>query len=179
LSPRLLALKAGDPVFMADKFRGLFTLSAVPDELGVVLAATGTGVAPYMSMIRTEVRKGVRRRFAVIHGARHSNELGYQDELKSLSAASEFFEYFPVLSHAQEQRTPWNGHEGFVQDIWDSGVLQEAWGSEIKPDNTHAFLCGNPLMIKGMTEVLEKSGFRVHSKKTPGEIHTEQYFVKL
>jgi len=179
LSPRLLTLRAGDSLYMANRFRGLFTLAEVHDELGVVLAATGTGVAPYMSMIRTEVKKGVRHRFAVIHGARHSCELGYQDELKSLSAASESFDYFPVLSHSHEERIPWKGLKGFIQDIWISGLPGESWLSKITPDNTHVFLCGNPLMINAMTEVLEGEGFGMHSKKSPGQIHVEKFFVKL
>jgi ferredoxin--NADP+ reductase len=178
LTPRLLHLKPGDRLWMGPKFRGMFTLSEVPSEFNIVLAATGTGVAPYMSMIRTELAEGVRHRFAVIHGAYHSVDLGYHDELKTLALANKNFTYLPILSHAHEEVIPWKGHEGFVQKLWTDGTLENAWKLHPTPENTHVFLCGNPLMIKFMTEILEKEGFKMHSKKEYGQIHTERFFVK-
>jgi len=179
LTPRLLNLKPGDKVYVGQKFKGMFTLSEVPNEFNVVLVATGTGVAPYISMIRTELSKGVRHRFAVIHGACHSQDLGYHDELTTLSSANKSFTYLPIISHAHEEVAPWKGHEGFVQKLWTDGELDKAWGVKPEAENTHVFLCGNPLMIKSMLEVLEKDGFKKHSSKEPGQIHTEQFFVKL
>lgn len=179
LTPRLLNLKSGDKIWMGPKFKGMFTLSEVPGEFNLVLAATGTGVAPYMSMIRSELAAGIRNRFAVIHGACYSVDLGYNDELKTLASANKNFTYLPILSHAHEEIIPWKGHEGFVQKLWTDGTLEDAWGFKPTPENTHLFLCGNPMMIKGMTEILEKEGFKKHSKKEPGQVHTEQYFVKL
>jgi len=179
LSPRLFALKSGDHLFLGDKLRGMFTLSEVPVEFNVVLAATGTGVAPYMSMIRTEIEDGLRRRFAVIHGACHSIDLGYNNELRTLDRLSQTFTYLPILSHAHEEPVPWKGYEGFVQKLWTDRVLEEKWGFKLTPENTHVFLCGNPMMIKEMTGILISEGFAEHSKKSPGQIHSEQYFVKL
>ncbi len=179
LTPRLLNLKPGDKLWMGEKFKGMFTLDKVPGEYNLILVATGTGVAPYISMIRSELAKGGRNRFAVIHGACHSSDLGYNDELKTLAAANENFSYFPILSHANEEVAPWKGHEGFAQDLWTTGTIKKAWGLQPTPKNTHLFLCGNPLMIKAMTEILENDGFKKHSKKELGQIHTEQFFVKL
>ncbi len=179
LTPRLLSLKRGDKVWMGSKFKGMFTLSEVPSEFNVVLIATGTGVAPYISMIRTELAEGVRHRFAVIHGAYHSDDLGYNDELSTLAAANNNFTYLPVLSHAHEEVVPWKGHEGFVQKLWTDGTLEKKWEVKPTPENTHVFLCGSPLMIKPMTEILNKEGFKKHSKREHGQIHTEQFFVKL
>ncbi len=106
LTPRLLNLKPGDKLWIGPKFKGMFTLSEVPGEFNVVLAATGTGVAPYISMIRTELAEGVRHRFAVIHGACHSSDLGYHDELTTLASANNNFTYLPILSHAHEEVVP-------------------------------------------------------------------------
>ena len=179
LSPRLLNLKPGDKLWMGSKFKGMFTLSQVPDKFNLLLAATGTGVAPYISMIRTEVAKGIRHRFAVIHGAFHSSDLGYHDELTTLASVSENFTYIPILSHSHEEPVPWKGHEGFVQKLWTDGTLENIWGLHPTPENTHVFLCGNPLMINAMTGILEGEDFKKHSKKEPGQIHTEQFFVKM
>jgi len=179
LTPRLFNLLAGDKLWMSQKFKGMFTMSEVPDKYNIVLIATGTGVAPYMSMIRTEISKGIRHRFAVIHGAYHYIDLGYHSELVSLDSISNSFTYIPVLSHAHEDNFPWKGEEGFVQKIWTHGILAEKWGVVPTPEDTHVFLCGNPLMIEAMTGVLGKENFKVHSRKEPGQIHTEEYFAKI
>jgi len=179
LSPRLFALKVGDPVYMAPKFKGMFTLAEVPVGCNALLVATGTGVAPYMSMLRTEVQKGLRQHLAVIHGAYQSRDLGYHSELSLLGSMSDKFVYVPVLSHAHEDRVAWTGYEGFVQKVWEDRVLDENWGFRPAPDNTHVFLCGNPYMIDDMKKLLESDGFKEHTRKQPGEIHCEQYFVKL
>ncbi|MDH4033234.1 MAG: hypothetical protein OEV80_05490, partial [candidate division Zixibacteria bacterium] len=179
LSPRILGLKVGDRLWMSEKFKGMFTLAEVPEQFNAVLVATGTGVAPYMSMIRTEIASGLKRRFAVFHGAYHSTDLGYHSELQTLDAVSEQFAYLPTLSHPHEEQVPWNGHTGFVQKLWTNGVLDKAWGFHPTADNTHVFLCGHPLMIEEMTDILVAEGFIKHSKREPGQIHAEQYFVKV
>ncbi len=179
LSPRLLALKPGDKLWISERFKGMFTLANVPRDHNAVLIATGTGVAPYMSMIRTEVAQGLKRRFAVFHGAYHSYDLGYHSELTTLDSLSPVFTYLPTLSHAHEEPLEWTGSNGFVQALWAEGILEKEWGFRPAPDNTHVFLCGNPFMIDEMTELLLKEGFEKHSKKSPGQIHAEQYFVKL
>lgn len=175
LSPRLFALREGDRLFVSPKFKGMFTLSEVSEEFNVALFATGTGVAPYMSMIRTELTQGLKRRFVVIHGACQSRDLGYHDELKALSLMSKEFDYLPILSHAHEEPIVWKGHEGFVQKLWTDKVIEDAWGTKPIPDNTHVFLCGNPLMVDGMLEILEGEGFARHSRKEPGQIHVESF----
>jgi len=179
LSPRLFALGVGDKLWMSPRFKGMFTLSEVDTKYNAVLIATGTGVAPYMSMIRSELSEGLRRRFAVIHGACHSVDLGYHNELRTLNSLSEGFAYLPILSHAHEEALPWTGYQGFVQKLWTDGTLEKAWGLKPKPEDTHVFLCGNPLMIDGMMEILSAEGFQKHSKKNPGQVHTEQFFVRL
>ncbi len=175
LSPRLFALKDGDRLFVSPKFKGMFTLSNVSEEFNVALFATGTGVAPYMSMIRTELTQGLKRRFAVVHGACHSRDLGYHDELKALSLMSKEFDYMPIISHAHEEPIPWNGHEGFVQSLWTENVIQDAWGINPNAQNTHVFLCGNPLMIDAMVEILQGQGFLKHARRAPGQIHIEEF----
>lgn len=180
LSPRLFTLKQGDKLWISQKFKGMFTLAEVPEKFNAVLVATGTGVAPYISMIRTELTSGLKRRFAVFHGAYHSYDLGYHSELTTLDAAIDKFNYYPSLTHAHEEPIPWKGHEGFVQKLWTDGVLEKAWGDKPTPENTHVFLCGNPFMIEELTSILEGEGFESHSKKNPsGQIHSEKFFVKL
>jgi ferredoxin--NADP+ reductase len=179
LSTRLFRLRPGDRLWISERFRGMFTLGEVPPEFNAVLIATGTGVAPYMSMIRTELASGLRRRFAVFHGAYHSYDLGYHSELTTLAAASKTFTYAPTLSHAHEEPVPWKGRTGFVQKLWTDRIIEKAWGFRPTASDTHVFLCGNPFMIDEMTKILNSEGFATHSTKSPGQIHSEQFFVKL
>jgi ferredoxin--NADP+ reductase len=175
-TPRLFALEVGDPVWLSPKVTGMFTLAEVPEDSNLVLIATGTGLAPYMSMIRTRTLRDEGRRVSVIHGAKHSWDLGYRSELLALCRAHPGFRYLPTITEPLEEPTPWTGLVGYVQDLWLRGALVDALGSRPAPANTHVFLCGNPAMIADMTAILTGEGFREHSRRTPGEIHTEKYW---
>lgn len=176
LTPRLWNLTTGDPLWIGPKFTGMFTLDEVPGDTNIVLIATGTGLAPYMSMLRSFLLHKSDRHIAVLHGARHSWDLGYRSELQTLNRLFENFNYLPILDEPEKEVIPWTGHIGFVQDLWKKGVIAEHWGFEPKPENTHVFLCGNPLMIEANIELLTSLGFIEHTKKTPGQIHLEKFW---
>lgn len=176
LTPRLFALQRGDRLHLGPKISGMFTLDRIPQDANVVLMGTGTGVAPYMSMIRTFLTLESSRRFTVVHGARHSWDLGYRSELATLSRMLPHFHYIPMVSRPDEEITPWGGETGYVQDIWERGLISEQWGMEPHPDNTHVFLCGNPGMIESALEVLAGKGYKEHTKKEPGQVHLERYW---
>ena len=176
LSPRLFALKEGDRLFLGRKFTGLFTLDKVPQDQHLILIATGTGIAPYMSMLRTDIPLEATRRFAVLHGARHSWDLGYRSELLALQSLCPNFTYLTVVSRPEGELEPWPHASGYVQDLWRSGELEASWGFKPPPADTHIFLCGNPSMVDQMSQILQGEGFREHSRKEPGQIHVERYW---
>lgn len=176
LSPRLFALAAGDRVWLGPKTSGLFTLDEVPEDADLVLIATGTGLAPYMSMLRSQLTRLPSRRIAVLHGARHASDLGYRDELLAMSGASERFAYLPVISRPDEEPAPWRDEVGYVQDLWRARRLDARWGRRPVPAECHVFLCGNPLMVEEMLGMLQAEGFREHSRREPGQIHVEKYW---
>jgi ferredoxin--NADP+ reductase len=175
LTPRLFALGVGDRLWLSSRVAGVFTLDEVPEDKNVVMVATGTGLAPYMSMLGTELRCGSEQRFAVVHGARHSWDLGYRSELMTLQHLCANLTYVPTVSRPQDEPVPWNGHTGHVQDLWAKGVVAETWGFHPTPANTHVFVCGSPAMTEEMLQLLIKEGFREHSQKVPGEIHVERF----
>lgn len=76
LTPRLFALQPGDTVYLGSKITGMFTIDEVPAERNLLFIATGTGLAPYVSMIRTHLLANPERKLCILHGARHSWELG-------------------------------------------------------------------------------------------------------
>jgi ferredoxin--NADP+ reductase len=175
LTPRLFALNVGDRVFVSPKATGMFTLDQVAVDQNLVFIGTGTGLAPYMSMIRTHLEAKEARKFAVLHGARNSWDLGYRTELFYMQRFAQNFSYFPILDEPQSEAVPWKGDVGFVQHLWEKGVIEKAWGFKPHPTNSHVFLCGNPLMIEAMKEVVVREGYTVHSKQVPGQIHIEEF----
>ena len=176
LTPRLSALSNGDPLWLSTKFTGMFTLQDVPPDQHIALVSTGTGLAPYVSMLRTELACGDDRRFAVLHGARHSWDLGYRGELVTLDRMCPNFTYIPSITRPAEERAAWGGETGYIQDLWESMPLEASWGFKPSPSDTHVFVCGNPSMIESMVEILENDGFVEHSRKQPGQIHVERYW---
>lgn len=176
LTPRLFALQPGSRLWLGPKITGLFTLADVPPGQNLVLVATGTGLAPYMSMLRTRLASGGGRRVAVLVGARHSWDIGYQSELRTMQRLVPEFTFLPIVSRPAEEPTPWAGATGHVQSLWSGGALQQAWGAKPTPADTHVFLCGSPAMIEGMQQLLEGEGFVTHEKGRPGQIHVEKYW---
>lgn len=174
LTPRLFDLNIGDRVWMGKKAVGMFTLDEIAPERNVILVATGTGVAPYMSMLRSNAlqRSG---KIVVVHGAANSWDLGYSSELKLLSSMFPNFNYHPTITDPDKEPSGWEGDTRFIGDIWKSGLVDELVGTKPLPENTDVFLCGNPRMVDGMKELLYEVGFKDHKKKSPGEIHAEEF----
>jgi len=176
LTPRLFALKPGARVFLGKKITGMFTLDDVPEGNNLVLIGTGTGLAPYMSMLRNKLECHIELHTVVLLGARHSWDLGYRGELIAMQRYCPTFHYFPVISRPNEEIVKWSGQSGYVQDLWDRGLVEASMGSKPTPENTHVLLCGNPAMIEGMIENLKVEGFAEGTRKEPGQIHAEKYW---
>lgn len=176
LTPRLFSLKIGDRLWLGPKITGMFTFDRVPPDKNVVMIATGTGLAPYMSMLSTHLMCGSPRRCAVLHGARHSWDLGYRSQLMTLQHLCPNFTYIPIISRPQEEPVPWVGATGYVQELWQNGALDQVWGFHPTPADTHIFLCGSPAMIDGAVDMLGQEGFREQTTKEAGQIHVERYW---
>ncbi len=170
LTVQLHAMKPGDSLWLGPKPAGHFTLDPVERDKDLWLIATGTGLGPYMSMIRS-IDLGKRQKTTLIHGVRYSEDLGYFEELKTLSQEREGLTYIPIVSRPSKT---WKGYSGRIPQSWPS-LLKES-NSSYSPDSSHIFLCGNPEMIKEMTSLLKKDGFKMHSRKESGQIHTEKYW---
>jgi len=175
LTPRLFALKYGERVFLGPKASGLFTLDRVAPGKSVVLIATGTGLAPYVSMLRTLLMTETQRKFVVLHGARYSWDLGYRGELESLARLRPNFTYIPSITRA-DQDPHFHGRTGRIQNVLEAGAIQQDAGVELDPAKTDVFLCGNPEMVKAVKAQLEPKGYTSGDSKNPGTIHVEEYW---
>ena len=176
LSPRLFNLQPGGRVWLGPKITGAFTLDLAPTDKGVILVATGTGLAPYMSMLRSELASSEGRQFAVLLGARHSWDLGYHAELVTMEQLSPDFTYLPIISRPAEEPVPWTGRAGYVLDLWRSRELDTQWGARPTAENSRIFLCGNPAMIDDMVGLLASDGFTENTRQAPGSIYVERYW---
>ncbi len=171
LTPRLFNLSLGCRMWVDNKILGYFSLHQTPPDCNIVMVATGTGLAPYISFLRSHIKEHQEIKMAVIHGAAYPWDLGYLSELQFISSTFDNFFYFPTLLKADDS---WTGLRGYIEEHLNSGVLEKA-GFEIKPEKTHFYLCGNPKMIDSVSNYLFERNFTKHTKKKPGALHIEEY----
>jgi ferredoxin--NADP+ reductase len=99
LAPRLFNLKMGDRVRLSSRATGTFTFDRVPEDANGVLIANGSGLAPYISMLTTHLSFLRLRKVALVHGVRHSCDLGYRSVFMSRRARrSRVHLGFPILA---------------------------------------------------------------------------------
>lgn len=168
LTARLVALNEGERLFCAAKITGTFTLDGVKDGSRLIFISTGTGLAPFISMLRNGVLETSAKSIALLHGVRYPSDLGYREEVEAFSNKYPGrLQYVPVVSRGGDA---WAGIKGHVQQVFAQGV--------VTPDavTDHIFMCGNPAMIEELEVSLTAKGFIVHSKKTPGNLHVEKYW---
>lgn len=175
LTPRLFALRPGGRLFLGPKATGVFTLDRVPPGKAVILIATGTGLAPYISMLRTMLINDTQRRYVVLHGARYSWDLGYRAELESLARLRPNFIYLPSITGAKEDKL-FQGHIGRIQTLLEQGLIEKASGVPLDPAQADVFLCGNPGMVTSVKAMLEAKGFKSGHGKEADTIHIEEYW---
>jgi len=176
LTPRLFAAREGDRIWLSKKIVGMFTLEDVTPGHDILFIATGTGLAPYLSMLRSGYRFGDGHRTVVIHGARVSWDLGYMRELSALAARWPDFHYLPIIDEL-DRDPEWPGKVGFVHQYIDDGTVPRLLGHDLEPGRTSVFLCGNPLMIEAMEKMLVERGFKIHSRRDPGNIFVEKFWA--
>ena len=172
---RLWEVAVGDELWLDETLRGHFTLEPVPADKDVVLVATGTGLAPYISMLRHYAGRDRWHRAVLVHGARRVDELGYRTELLERAAGDRSFTYIPTVTR-EPADSGWTGLRGRVQGVFEGDAYERLVRAPLDPARCHVFLCGNPAMIDGMEGVLQKLGFQRHTKKQPGSLHFERWW---
>jgi ferredoxin/flavodoxin---NADP+ reductase len=167
LSPRLAALKAGDALYVAGNPAGFLVLPEVPDAETLWLIATGTGLAPFLSILRTEEPWRRFRHVVLVHAVRYARELTYRDVIARTKAR-----YVTFVS--REPAPP--ALMGRIPAAIADGRLEAAVGLKLAPETSHVMLCGNPQMLKDVAAVLAQRGMRKHRRRTPGHITVESFW---
>ena len=164
LTPLLYQLSVGREVVIRRAAKGRFTLDTSSGHTHHLLMATVTGVAPFVSYVRTlsrDWKAGTFRgehKLYLLQGASRSWELGYREELERFAAELPWFKYVPLVSRPWEDSV-WRGETGRVEDLIRKYADQ--WGCD--PDSTTAYLCGHPQMIENGMGILQRRGFAKES----------------
>jgi ferredoxin--NADP+ reductase len=172
LTPHLYDKKPGETLNIRRIAKGRFTLDMKSGRMHHLLLATVTGVAPFVSYIRTfhhDWKKGKApgdHHFYLLQGASHSNEFGFRDELESIAAEVPWLKYVATVSRPWEDPS-WKGETGRVDDVIRK--YTDKW--RLDPEKTSAYLCGHPSMVDHGRGILQRAGWK---KETMSE---EVYFI--
>lgn len=175
LTPRLFQLRPGARLYLGPQARGFLTLENIPTNTNLLMVATGTGLGPYISMLRSHAFEFPADRIGIIHGARYSWDLGYRPELESYATRFANIHYLPTISRPDIDPA-WRGEHGRVQRWLETEDFEARFGFPLTPEACHVFLCGNPGMIEEATGLLTTLGYVEATRKQPGNLHVEKYW---
>jgi ferredoxin--NADP+ reductase len=175
LSPRLAALAPGDRVFLAPNPTGFLVLSEVPDAEVLWMIATGTGIGPFLSILRTETPWKRFGRVVLAHAARHAAELVYEDVVAGIAAAHPD-RFTRVRISSRDANCAQDRLHGRVPALLRDGSLEAKAGSVISAGSAQVMLCGNPGMVRDTTATLVERGMKKHRRRSPGQITVENYW---
>ena len=167
LSPRLAKLRAGDALYVAGNPAGFLVLREVPDAETLWLISTGTGLAPFLSILRTDTPWQRFKNVVVVHAVRHAMELTYRELIQKTGAR--------YVTFVSREAAP-GSLAGRIPAAIADGRLEKAAGVALSPETSHVMLCGNPQMLKDAQAALVARGMRKHRRRTPGHITVESFW---
>ena len=181
LTSRLQHIKEGDRVLVSKKPVGTLIVDNLKPGRTLYLLSTGTGLAPFMSIIRDPASYERFDRLVLVHGCRVVAELAYGELITKELPAHEFIGedvrdkliYYPTVT-----REPFE-NRGRITDLITSGKLFEDIGlPNLDPKHDRVMLCGNPELIRDMRTILDERGFEEGSSGEPAEYVIEKAFVE-
>jgi ferredoxin--NADP+ reductase len=173
LTQRLCKLGAGDAIYLAPRPAGFLALSEIPDAENLWLISTGTGVGPFLSILKTEAPWQRFRNVVLVHAVRYAGELTYRDSLSRL--LEEHGEQMRVVSFVSREEKPGVLH-GRVPLAIEEGRLEAAAGVALSAKTSQVMICGNPEMVTDTNEALTRRGMKKHRRREPGHITVENYW---
>jgi ferredoxin--NADP+ reductase len=175
LTPRLWELAVGERLWMDSEAKGEFSLDVAPPDKDAVMVSTSTGIAPFMSMLRTYRGQGRWRRLVLINGVRRAADFGYRAEMEAIARDDPSLVYVPLVTR-EPVGAAWTGLRGRVQTVLEPETYRRVVGAPLDPAECHVFLCGNPDMIDDVQKLLESRGFVTDSRAGRGNIHFERFW---
>jgi ferredoxin/flavodoxin---NADP+ reductase len=182
LTSRLKNLKAGDEILVSRKPVGTLVLHDLKPGKNLYLFATGTGLAPFMSVIRDPETYERFEKVILVHGVRVVSELAYAEYITKELPDNEYFGkevrhkliYYPTVT-----REPYQ-NRGRLTDLIGSGRLFDDIGMpQLDPMRDRAMICGGPSMLKDTAALLDARGFKISPHiGVPGDYVIERAFVE-
>lgn len=189
LTSALFGMKEGDTLYWR-KPAGAFTIEdkkadGTPDSRRLVLVASGTGLAPFISYVLHLKSIGSKREIVLLHGAKYAQELGYRDILEKMAGGDSLnFKYLPTVSRPDHELSrSWRGSTGRVETLLvdkvdDRSHLEKTVGEKVTPENSFFHVCGYQGTIDSVVSILGPLGFVTNrSKRKDGsfDIKIETY----
>ena len=181
LTSRLQHLEVGDAVIVGRKPTGTQQIDNLRDGRNLFLLGTGTGLAPFLSIIKDPEVYERFERVIVVHGCRWASELAYGDLITNELPNDEFvgesvrakLTYYPTVT-----REPFR-HQGRISLLLDSGKLTDDLGLPAVDRETDRFmLCGSPAMLADIRTLLDARGFEEANHGEPGDYVIEKAFAE-
>jgi ferredoxin--NADP+ reductase len=170
LTSRLVQIRPGDSVWVNSKSTGSLTLNHVLPGRNLYMLATGTGLAPFMSLIRDPGLFARYEKVILVHSVRTVAELAYRSEIEGLNHPQLL--YVPTVTR-EPFATPERGG-----DLFRTGVLSQRLGLPLPdPEHDRVMICGNPAMTRELTRHLKDSGWTLTNHRGIGNFTTELAFV--
>lgn len=182
LTSRLQHLKVNDEVLVSRKPTGTLVIHDLKPGKNLYLLSTGTGLAPFMSVIQDIEAYDRFEKIVLIHGVRYVSELAYADFIEKELPNNEFFGefvrekliYYPTVTREEFR------NQGRLTDLINSGKLFDDIGlSPLNPIDDRAMICGSPQMLADTAVLLDARGFKVSPRiGDPGDYVIERAFVE-
>ena len=180
LTSRLQHIQVGDSIIVGKKPTGTLLIDYLLPGKRLYMLSTGTGMAPFLSVIRDPDTYEKFEQVILVHGTRQVNELAYHDYLTQELPQHEFlgemvskqFMYYPTVT-----REPYQ-HQGRVTTVIENGQLAADLG--LPPLNAvedRVMICGSPEMLRDLKTMMEARGLSEGSTTTPGDFVIERAFV--
>ena len=182
LTSRLQHIQPGDTVYLSRKPTGTLLLSDLLPGKTLYLLSTGTGLAPFLSIIKDPETYERFENVVLTHGVRNTHDLAYADYIQKELPHHEFLgqeiakklHYYPAVSRESFI------HQGRVTDLMETGqMMRDLALPELNPDTDRAMICGSPQMLADFRKILDSRGFSAAPRiGTPGHYVFERAFVE-
>ncbi len=177
MSAKLAELKTGDTVLLDKTATGFLLPERFPDGKDLVMLCTGSGIAPFLSILEQPEIWQRFDRLALVHSVSYADELIFNERIAQLSEHPLIGEYtgrlrfIPVLTRETGARL-----NRRLPELLKSGELSAALEMPFTPADTRFMICGNPAMVKDTFQALLEMGFSMHRNRIPGQIMMENGF---
>ena len=176
---RLAQLKVGDAVLVEKKNYGYLTTDRFECGKDLWLLSTGTGLAPFLSILQEFDTWEQYENIVLVHSVRYRHELAYQEFIDSFKNNELFAEhahklkYVPVVTRDQAERSLLNNR---ITCLLSNGELEAHVGLPINQERSRVMICGNPDMVQETRQILTDRGLTVSLRGKPGNLAVENYW---